>query len=156
VTGGKLIAIWSQSISGVTDFNSLVAFHDIHGKKEEELFILFFPDTKRDTIKIKTRLIKGWSETVEKITDIMSFLYFFSDAYYGVYNKELLSMYHFSRDARNYHHKDIHRIQSKPQAYYISKHSNACYHELELFIDYVDFRLPFPSISKEKFKKNIM
>jgi hypothetical protein len=31
VTGGKPIAAWSQSISGVSAINPLVAFYDIHG-----------------------------------------------------------------------------------------------------------------------------
>jgi hypothetical protein len=30
VTGGKPIAAWSQSISGVSAVNPLVAFYDIH------------------------------------------------------------------------------------------------------------------------------
>jgi hypothetical protein len=33
VTGGKSTAIWSQSISGVSAINPLVAFYDIHGWK---------------------------------------------------------------------------------------------------------------------------
>jgi hypothetical protein len=33
MTGGKPIAICSQSILGVTTFNPLVAFYDIHEKK---------------------------------------------------------------------------------------------------------------------------
>jgi hypothetical protein len=40
VTGGKPIAIRSQSISVVSAFNPLVAFYDIHGRKGEVLFIL--------------------------------------------------------------------------------------------------------------------
>jgi hypothetical protein len=38
VTGGKPIAIWLQSISGVNAINPLVAFYDIY----------FVPDTTRD------------------------------------------------------------------------------------------------------------
>jgi hypothetical protein len=34
VTGGKPTAVQSQSISGVCAINPLVAFHDIHGKRE--------------------------------------------------------------------------------------------------------------------------
>jgi hypothetical protein len=30
VTGGKSIAVWSQSVSGVSASNLLVAFYDIH------------------------------------------------------------------------------------------------------------------------------
>jgi hypothetical protein len=37
MTGGKPIAIWSQSISGVSAINPLVAFNDIHEKKGEVL-----------------------------------------------------------------------------------------------------------------------
>jgi hypothetical protein len=38
MTGGKLIAVLLQSISGVSAFNPLVAFYDIHGRKMEVLF----------------------------------------------------------------------------------------------------------------------
>jgi hypothetical protein len=48
VTGGKLIAAWSQSISGVNVINPLVAFYDIHGRNREVLFFYFVPDTTRD------------------------------------------------------------------------------------------------------------
>jgi hypothetical protein len=43
------IAVRSQSISGVSAFNPLVAFYDIHGRKGEVLFFCFAPDTPRDT-----------------------------------------------------------------------------------------------------------
>jgi hypothetical protein len=46
VTGGKPIAVWSQSISGVNAINPLVAFYDIHGRKRE-VQSFFFPDTTR-------------------------------------------------------------------------------------------------------------
>jgi hypothetical protein len=48
VTGGKLIAVWSQSISGVIAIYPLVTFCDIHEIKREELFF-FVPNTTRDT-----------------------------------------------------------------------------------------------------------
>jgi hypothetical protein len=48
VTGGKLIAVLLQSISGVSAINPLVAFYDIHGGKREVLFFYFVPDTTRD------------------------------------------------------------------------------------------------------------
>jgi hypothetical protein len=48
VTGGKPIAVLLQSISGVSDINSLVAFYDIHGGKREVLFFYFVPDITRD------------------------------------------------------------------------------------------------------------
>jgi hypothetical protein len=35
VTSGKLIAVGSQSISGVSAINPLVTFYDIHGRKRE-------------------------------------------------------------------------------------------------------------------------
>jgi hypothetical protein len=38
VTGGKPIAVFLQSISGVSAINSLVAFYGIHGGKSEVLF----------------------------------------------------------------------------------------------------------------------
>jgi hypothetical protein len=47
VTGGKPIAVLLQSISGVSAFNPLVAFYDIHGGKREVLFFYFVPDTTR-------------------------------------------------------------------------------------------------------------
>jgi hypothetical protein len=45
VTGGKPIADFLQSISGVSTINPLVAFYDIHGGKREVLFFYFVPDT---------------------------------------------------------------------------------------------------------------
>jgi hypothetical protein len=48
VTGGKPIAVWSQSISGVSAINRLVAFYDIHGWKREVLFFYFVLDTRQD------------------------------------------------------------------------------------------------------------
>jgi hypothetical protein len=47
VTGGKPIAVWSQSISGVSAINPLVAFYDIHGKKRRVLFIYSIQYTTR-------------------------------------------------------------------------------------------------------------
>jgi hypothetical protein len=41
LTGGKPIALWSQSISGVNAINPLVALYDIHGRKIEVLFFYF-------------------------------------------------------------------------------------------------------------------
>jgi hypothetical protein len=49
VTGGKPIAVWSQSILGVSAINPLDAFYDIHRRKGEVLFFYFVPDTTRDT-----------------------------------------------------------------------------------------------------------
>jgi hypothetical protein len=51
MTGGKLIAVLLQSISGVSAINPLVAFYDIHGGKREVLFFYFVPETTRDKIK---------------------------------------------------------------------------------------------------------
>jgi hypothetical protein len=48
VTSAKSIAVFLQSISGVSAINSLVAFYDIHGRKKEVLFFYFVPDTTRD------------------------------------------------------------------------------------------------------------
>jgi hypothetical protein len=47
-TGGKPIAIWSQSIPGANAINPLVASYDIHGRKREVLFFYFVPHTTRD------------------------------------------------------------------------------------------------------------
>jgi hypothetical protein len=38
VTGGKPVAVFLQSISGVSAINPLVALYDIHGGKREVLF----------------------------------------------------------------------------------------------------------------------
>jgi hypothetical protein len=48
VTGGKPIAVWSQSISGANAINPLVAYNDIHGRQREVLFFYFVPDTTPD------------------------------------------------------------------------------------------------------------
>jgi hypothetical protein len=48
VTGGKPIALRSQSISGISAVNPLVAYYDIHGRKREVLFFYFVPDATRD------------------------------------------------------------------------------------------------------------
>jgi hypothetical protein len=48
VTGGKPIAVWSQSLSGVSAINPLIAFYDIHARKREVLFVYFVPDPTRD------------------------------------------------------------------------------------------------------------
>jgi hypothetical protein len=48
VTGGKPIAVFLQSISGVSAINPLVDFYDIHEEKREVLFFYFVPDTTRD------------------------------------------------------------------------------------------------------------
>jgi hypothetical protein len=48
LTGGKPIAVLSQSLSGVSAINPLVAFYDIHGGKREVLFFYFVSDTTRD------------------------------------------------------------------------------------------------------------
>jgi hypothetical protein len=50
VTGGKPIAIWLQSISGVSAINPLVASYDILGRKREVLFFYFVLDTTRDSL----------------------------------------------------------------------------------------------------------
>jgi hypothetical protein len=49
VTGGKPIAVWSQSISGVNAINLLVVFYDIQGRKREVLFFIL-SWTPHDTI----------------------------------------------------------------------------------------------------------
>jgi hypothetical protein len=45
---GKPIAVWLQSISGVSAINPLVTFYDIHGGKREVLFF-YFVETVPDT-----------------------------------------------------------------------------------------------------------
>jgi hypothetical protein len=42
VTGGKPIAVWSQSISDVSAVNSLVAFYHMHGRAKGRGAILLF------------------------------------------------------------------------------------------------------------------
>jgi hypothetical protein len=51
VTGGKPIAVWSQSISGVSAVNPLVAFYDIRGRQREVVFFYFVSDTTRGVEK---------------------------------------------------------------------------------------------------------
>jgi hypothetical protein len=48
VTGSEPIFVRSQSLSGVSAVNSLVAFYDIHERKVEVLFCCPVPDTTRD------------------------------------------------------------------------------------------------------------
>jgi hypothetical protein len=48
VTDG--IAVFLQSISGVSAINPLVAFYDIHEGKREVLLFYFVPDTTRDSL----------------------------------------------------------------------------------------------------------
>jgi hypothetical protein len=48
VIGGMPVAVFLQSISGVSAINPVVAFYDIHGGKREVLFFYFVPDTTRD------------------------------------------------------------------------------------------------------------
>jgi hypothetical protein len=50
VAGGKLIVVWSQSVSGVNAINPLVAFYDIYGRRREVLFFYFVSDTTRDKL----------------------------------------------------------------------------------------------------------
>jgi hypothetical protein len=57
VIGGKPIAVWSQSISGV-NVNPLVAFYDIHGIKWEVLFFYFVPDITRHLYHSKPNQIQ--------------------------------------------------------------------------------------------------
>jgi hypothetical protein len=57
VTGGKPIAIWSQSTSSVNAVNPLVVFYDIHGRKREVLFFYLVPDTTGDHRKCDYRMI---------------------------------------------------------------------------------------------------
>jgi hypothetical protein len=54
VTGGKPIAVSSQSIAGANSINPIVAFHDLHGieRERELLFFYFVPDTTRHHIFI--------------------------------------------------------------------------------------------------------
>jgi hypothetical protein len=61
VTGGKPIAAWSQSISGVNAVNPLVTFFDIQWRKREVIFFLFVPDTTRELL---TRMIYILSQTI--------------------------------------------------------------------------------------------
>jgi hypothetical protein len=49
VTGGKLIAILLQSITGVSAINHIVAFYDIHGGKREVL-LFYFVQVTRDAM----------------------------------------------------------------------------------------------------------
>jgi hypothetical protein len=48
MTGGKPIAVRSQSISVLNAINPLVAFYDMNGRKRKVLFFYFVPDNSRD------------------------------------------------------------------------------------------------------------
>jgi hypothetical protein len=50
-SGGKSIAVWSQSISGVSAINPFVAFYDIHVRKTGVHLFYFVPDTTRDLLR---------------------------------------------------------------------------------------------------------
>jgi hypothetical protein len=67
VTGGKPIAVWSQSISSASAVNPLTAFYNINGRKREVLLFYFVPDTrdyKLDIHKYHSRFIpEGVAET---------------------------------------------------------------------------------------------
>jgi hypothetical protein len=64
VTGGKPIAVWSQSILGVNAINPLVAFYDIYGRKREVVFFYsqyqtdMSSQTPHETNTIKIIVIK--------------------------------------------------------------------------------------------------
>jgi hypothetical protein len=53
VTGGKPIAVCSQSILVEIAINSLVAFYDIHGRTREVLFFYFVPDTTQPFLFVR-------------------------------------------------------------------------------------------------------
>jgi hypothetical protein len=60
VTRGKPIAVRSQSISGVSAINPLLAFYVILGRKREVLFFYFVPVTTRGVsmnLKILARIM---------------------------------------------------------------------------------------------------
>jgi hypothetical protein len=48
VTGGKPIAVRSQSILGVSAVKPSIAFYDIQERKSEVLFFYSVPDTTQD------------------------------------------------------------------------------------------------------------
>jgi hypothetical protein len=68
VTGGKPIAALSQSISGVSAINPLVAFYDIHGGKKEVIFFYLVPDTTRGKIISNYKILKSHKIQVSKPT----------------------------------------------------------------------------------------
>jgi hypothetical protein len=75
-TGGWAIAVWSQSISGVSAINPLVAFYDIHGWKREVLFYYFVPYTHRISIPAYAIEQQWWQLGVSKNEmSLMSFIY---------------------------------------------------------------------------------
>jgi hypothetical protein len=57
VTGGKPIAIWSQSISGVSGVNPLVAFYDIH-----DIYDIFDDQINKLGFFRKTYLLNYWEK----------------------------------------------------------------------------------------------
>jgi hypothetical protein len=57
VTGGKLIAVRSQSISGVNAITPLVAFYDILGRKREVPFYYFVLNIRHRLRDIEYNLV---------------------------------------------------------------------------------------------------
>jgi hypothetical protein len=70
VTGGKPIAVFLPSISGVSAINPLVTFYDIHGRKREVRF--FLSRTPHETTILLYSYNRHIEEAVNKIgrTDI--------------------------------------------------------------------------------------
>jgi hypothetical protein len=64
VTGGKPIVVLFQFISGVSSFNPLVSFYDIHGGKREVPYYSFICPghlTRPSYISNKTEFNRGWA-----------------------------------------------------------------------------------------------
>jgi hypothetical protein len=65
VTGGKPIAVFLQSNSGVSAINPLVAFYDIHGGKREVLFFYFVPEPQETKSNCWKKVLGEKSKNVE-------------------------------------------------------------------------------------------
>jgi hypothetical protein len=74
VTGGKPIAVWSQSISGVSDVNPEVAFYDFHGRNRGVLLFYFVPVTTRDFFKRKFLNSTNNKNIIERYAIIINIL----------------------------------------------------------------------------------
>jgi hypothetical protein len=89
LTGGKLIAVWSQSISGVCAINPLVFSHPLEHswKKERGAILLFCPQTPQ-----KTNRILNWHEVIEVMKRNFRHLNF----WYAPKNTQLTTVLHWN------------------------------------------------------------
>jgi hypothetical protein len=69
-TGGKPIAVWSQSISGVSAVNLLVAFYNIYGRNGKVLFFI----KSRILHETNISLVIILTSTLNKLMEMLWFI----------------------------------------------------------------------------------